>query len=166
MRFLLCAVACRGVSLVRDAWDDEQLLAALREAEKARQAVPAEFVQAARTAYAWHNIDTELADLTYDSQRDEGRAVIVRSETASVRALTFTSASVTIELEVTGHCVLGQVSPAREGTIEAQTTAGAITIIPVDEIGCFAVDPKPTSPFRLRCRTLDGADVMTGWIML
>ena len=151
---------------MRDAWDDEHLLASLREAERARRAVPAEFVQAAKTAYAWHNIDAELAQLTYDSQRDDTRSVIVRSETASVRALTFTSASVTIELEVTGHSVLGQISPAREGTIEAQTSAGAIMVIPVDEIGCFSVDPKPTSPFRLRCRTADGTDVVTGWIML
>jgi hypothetical protein len=155
------------VSLVPDAWDDdEQLLASLREAVSARQAVPEDFVQAAKTAYAWHNIDTELARLTYDSQRDDTRSLVVRSETASVRALTFTSASVTIELEVTGHSLLGQVSPAREGTIEAQASTGAIVVIPVDEIGCFSVDPKPASPFRLRCRTVNGTDVVTGWIML
>ena len=151
---------------MREAWDDEQLLASLREAERARRAVPAGFVQAAKTAYAWHNIDAELAQLTYDSQRDDARSATVRSETASVRALTFTSASVTIELEVTGHSVLGQLSPAQEGTIEAQTSAGATTVTLVDEIGCFSVDPKPASPFRLRCRTADGADVVTGWIML
>lgn len=151
---------------MRDAWDDEQLLASLREAERVRRAVPAGFVQAAKTVYAWHNIDAELAQLTYDSQRDVTRSAMVRSETASVRALTFTSASVTIELEVTGHSVLGQLSPAREGTIEAQTSAGAIMVVAVDEIGCFSVDPKPASPFRLRCRAADGADVVTGWIML
>jgi len=151
---------------MRDDWDDEQLLVALREARRARQAVSAKFVQAAKAAYAWHNIDAELAQLTYDSQRDDARNMIVRSETASVRALTFTSASVTIELEVAGHSVLGQVSPAREGTVEAQTSAGTFMTVPVDEIGCFSVDPKPASPFRLRCRTLDGVDVVTGWIML
>jgi hypothetical protein len=152
---------------MHDAWDDdEQFLAALRDAERARQAVPAEFIRAAKTAYAWHNIDAELAQLTYDSERDGTQDVIVRSETASVRALTFTSASIAIELEVTGHSILGQISPAREGTIEVQTSAGSIAIVPVDEIGCFSVDPKPPSPFRLRCRTADGADVMTGWIML
>jgi hypothetical protein len=36
----------------------------------------------------------------------------------------------------------------------------------VDEIGCFAVEPIPASPFRLRCRTADGTDVLTGWITL
>jgi hypothetical protein len=36
----------------------------------------------------------------------------------------------------------------------------------VDEIGCFAIDPIPDGPFRLRCRTADGTDVLTGWITL
>ncbi|HEX7162926.1 MAG TPA: hypothetical protein VF223_17040 [Trebonia sp.] len=98
--------------------------------------------------------------------RDDAAAATVRAETASVRALTFTSASVTIELEVTGHSVLGQISPVREGTVEARTSAGAFVTVTVDEIGCFAVDPKPASPFHLRCRTVDGADVVTGLIML
>jgi hypothetical protein len=151
---------------MRDAWDDERLLAALRDAERARRAVPGGFVQAARAAYAWHNLDAELAQLTYDSQHDDAAAATVRAETASVRALTFTSASVTIELEVTGHSVLGQISPVREGTVEARTRAGAVVTVPVDEIGCFAVDPKPADPFHLRCRTVDGADVVTGLIML
>jgi len=39
-------------------------------------------------------------------------------------------------------------------------------VTPVDEIGFFTVDPKPHGSFRLRCRTPDGADVMTGWINL
>ena len=41
-----------------------------------------------------------------------------------------------------------------------------MTSSPVDEIGCFAVTPIPASPFRLRCRMEDGADVLTGWITL
>ena len=42
-------------------WDNDDLLAALREALRAREAVPPEFVEAARNAFAWHNIDSELA---------------------------------------------------------------------------------------------------------
>src|SRR5262249_56172362 len=53
---------------------DDELLAALRHAVAARQAVPAEFVAAAKNAFAWHNIDAELAQLTYDSIRDAGLA--------------------------------------------------------------------------------------------
>ncbi len=151
---------------MRDGWDDEQLLGALREAMRARQAVPPGFVETGKSAYAWHNIDAELAQLTYDSSRDKDRSASVRSETASIRALTFTSAHTSIELEVTEDSLLGQVMPPGEGTIEAQTREGATTAAPVDEIGCFSIEPIPPSPFRLRCRTARGTDVVTGWITL
>ena len=147
--------------------DDEELLAALGEALRAREAVPEWFVETGKNAYAWHNIDAELAQLTYDSDSDtgRGRAAAVRSENASIRALTFTSARLSIELEVGEGSLLGQIIPPRAGTLEVHTTAG-VTSSPVDEIGCFVVEPIPTSPFRLRCRTEDGADVLTGWITL
>jgi hypothetical protein len=154
---------------VRDGWDDEELLTALREAMRAREAVPAEFIEMGRNAYAWHNIDAELAQLTYDSDRDADLMASLRSETASIRALTFTSAHLSIEVEVTDESLVGQVVPVvpeREGTIEVQAKAGATTTTSVDEIGCFAVSPKPASPFRLRYRAADGTDVVTGWITL
>ncbi len=151
---------------MRDGWDDEQLLAALRESVRAREAVPAWFVETGKNAYAWHNIDAELAQLTYDSSHDQSEAAVTRSETASIRALTFTSAHLSLELEVTETSLLGQIIPPRAGTMETHTRAGSITTTPVDEIGCFALDPIPASPFRLRCRTADGADVLTGWITI
>jgi hypothetical protein len=62
--------------------------------------------------------------------------------------------------------LLGQVMPPGEGTIEAQTRAGAIAAAPVDEIGCFSLEPVPPGPFRLHCRLAHGPDVVTGWIDL
>ena len=150
---------------MRDAMHDEQLLELLREAMKARQAVPAHFVETAKNAYAWHNIDAELAQLTYDSQADTEPLAFVRSETASIRSLTFTSAHLSLELEVGKDSLLGQVIPPQAGTLETYTKAG-LTTSPVDESGYFAVEPIPASPFRLRFRTADGADVVTGWITL
>ena len=146
-------------------WDDEQLLAALGEAMRARREVPEWFVETGKNAYAWHNIDAELAQLTYDSSRDHDTVGAVRSEAASIRALTFTSGRLSIELEVGEGSLLGQVIPPRAGTVEAHTKTG-VTTWPVDEIGCFAITPIPISPFRLRCRTEDGVDVLTGWITL
>jgi len=151
---------------VSEGWDDEQLLEALREAMRARQAVPASFIEMAKNAYAWHNIDAELAQLTYDSDSDQDGAAVMRSEAASIRALTFTSAHLSIELEVTDGSLLGQIIPPQQGTVEVQTKAGASTTTRLDEIGCFSVVPIPARPFRLRCRTADGTDVLTGWIVL
>ena len=146
-------------------WDDEQLLAALGEALKARAAVPSWFVQTGKNAYAWHNIDAELAQLTYDSRSDADAMAVSRSETASIRALTFTSASLSIELEVADGSLFGQVVPPQAGMLEIGTKAGMATS-PVDEGGFFAVEPVPPGPFLLRFRSTDGAYVMTGWITL
>ena len=151
---------------MRNGWDDERLLAALGEAIKAREDVPSWFIETGKNAFAWHNIDAELAQLTYDSNEDQHEPAVMRSETASVRSLTFTSAHLTVELEVAGNALLGQIIPPRAGTLETHTRAGEIRTTEVDEIGCFAVDPIPDGPFRLRCRTADGTDVLTGWITL
>ena len=148
-----------------DGWDDEQLVTALGEAMKARQTVPSWFTETGKNAYAWHNIDAELAELTYDSRTDADAMAVARSETASIRALTFTSAHLSIELEVAEGSLLGQIVPPQAGTLETHTKTG-MTPSPVDEAGFFALEPIPPGPFLLRFRTTDGAYVMTGWITL
>ena len=150
---------------MRNDWDDEQLLGALREAMRAREAVPSWFVEMGKNAYAWHNIDAELAQLTYDSQADTEQLAFVRSETASIRSLTFTSAHLSLELEVGKDSLLGQVIPPQAGTLETYTKAG-LAASPVDESGYLALEPIPPNPFRLRFQTSDGTDVVTGWITL
>lgn len=147
----------------RSSEQDDDLLCTLRRAMNARRDVPADFVQAARGAYAWHNIDQELAQLTYDSsQHADG----TRAETASIRALTFKSARLTIELEVIDDSLVGQIIPAHDSPIEIQTTSGATTRTAIDEYGCFQITPVPQDQFRLSCRAADGADVLTSWISL
>ena len=150
---------------MRNGWDDEELLAELREAMRARRAVPSWFVETGKSAYAWHNIDAELAQLTYDSQTDADRLAAVRSENASIRALTFTSAHLSLELEVGNDALFVQVMPPQAGILETHTKAG-LTTSPGDESGYFAVQPIPDSPFRLRFHTTGGIDVVTGWITL
>jgi hypothetical protein len=151
---------------MRDGWDDEQLLTALRESVQAREAVPSWFVEMGKNAYAWHNIDAELAQLTYDSVRDAEPVAATRAEAASIRALTFTSAHLTIELEVTPDSLVGQIVPVQAATIEVQARAGDPVPVAADEIGCFLIHPIPRGPFRLHCRLAAGADVLTDWITL
>jgi hypothetical protein len=149
-----------------DNWDDDELLRELQQALRARRAVPPEFVEAAKNAFAWRNIDAELAQLTYDSIDGSGLIAATRSEAASIRALTFTHPRLIIELEVSADAVLGQIVPAQSGTIEVQTHAGADPEISTDEIGCFSIQPIPPGPFRLRCRVAADIDVLTGWVTL
>jgi hypothetical protein len=154
------------VSAMPEVYDDEELLAVLRQALAERQAVPPEFVEAAKNAFAWHNSDAELAELTYDSSRDAEPAPSTRAETASIRALTFTSAHLTIELEVTHDSLLGQIVPAQPGSIKVQLRDGAESTVPADGIGRFTIRPMPAGTFRLYCRTAADADALTNWITL
>ena len=147
-------------------WDDEQLQALLKEALQESQAVPPDFFQTGKNAYAWHGVDDELAQLSYDSERDRDAVAGVRAEAASIRALPFTSPHLTIELEVGEDALLGQLVPTGEGTIDVQTQTGVIATVSVDEVGCFPISPIPPSPFRLRCRSTAGPSVVTGWITL
>jgi hypothetical protein len=153
------------VSAVSAGLTDDELLEALRRAVTARDAVPADFVAAAKQAFAWHNIDAELAQLTYDS-REAGHALATRTEAASIRALTFTSDRLTIELEVAQDSLVGQVVPAQPAVITVLPRTGSEIVITADEIGCFSVEPIPAGQFRLRCRTSAGVETMTGWITL
>jgi hypothetical protein len=127
--------------------------------------VPADFVAAAKDAFAWHNIDAELARLTYDS-RDADYALATRTEAASIRALTFTSDRLTIELEVGQDSLVGQIVPAQPAVVSVLPRSGNEIVIEADEIGCFSVEPIPLGQFRLRCRVSAGVETMTGWITL
>jgi len=151
---------------VNNSLDDGPLLAALRAAVEARAAVPAAFVEAGRNTYAWHNIDAELASLSYDSLQDAGQAAALRSEDASVRALTFQSARFSIEVEITDDALFGQLIPPQPGAAEIQTRSGATVTAPIDDAGCFSFERRPAGPFRLRCHTEAQADVRTGWVAI
>ena len=145
---------------------DDELLAALRDALAAREQVPADFMAAARNAFAWQDIDAELAQLTYDSMRDGELAAASRAEAASIRALTFASANLTIELDVAQDTIVGQVVPAQSAVVTVLPRTGGEVAVTADEIGCFSIEPIPLGQFRLRCVTDAGVEVLTGWITL
>jgi hypothetical protein len=151
---------------VSKSWDDEKLLAELRLAMAARAAVPLAFVEAGKNAYAWRHIEAELAALTYDSRYDRELSASTRSESesASIRAITFASARFSIEVEISDDAVFGQLIPPQPGTMEITTLAGQTTAGEIDEVGCFSIEPKPDSAFRVRFRTKDQPDVLTDWV--
>src|SRR5439155_1472035 len=90
---------------------EEERNAALRAARD----VPRRFVEAGQAALAWHNIDAELAALTYDSAAERPERLgatraeqlgatraeqlgATRAESATLRALTFASNRLSIHL--------------------------------------------------------------------
>jgi hypothetical protein len=149
--------------------DDEQLLAALGDAVQEVQDVPRDFIEAGKAAYAWRTIDAELAALTYDSALSgtaEADGLIpagTRAEPAVLRGLTFTSDRLTVEIQIGTDGLLGQIAPPQAGQAEVQFVTGGSTVVPIDEIGWFALRPAPGAAFRLRLRT-GGDDVLTSWV--
>jgi hypothetical protein len=89
----------------------------------------------------------------------------VRAERAAVRALSFLASDISIELEVTPDALLGQLVPARPGTIEVQAQDGSRQAVTVDESGWFAIRPLPSAMFRLHLQTAND-NVITEWVRL
>jgi hypothetical protein len=145
-------------------WNDDELLEALRDALATSEEVPQAFVEAGKAAFVWRTIDAELAALTYDSDWDVREPVLVRSESATLRSLTFASDGWTIELELTPDGVLGQLDPPDTGTVTARDDAGELASAEVDELGFFALRPVPTVPYRLVCSVDSGITILTGWV--
>jgi hypothetical protein len=152
--------------------DDDDLVAALQGAFRAEQEVPREFIEMGQAAYTWRNIDAELAALTFDSATELAAAAApVRSAEASPRFLTFSSADLTIELEIGPDGIVGQIVPPHPGRAEARPASGPVLDTEIDDIGCFVVRPLPGSPFRLHVATdtsqaSSGISAVTTWITL
>lgn len=143
---------------------DDELLTELGEAVRAAQQVPSSFIAAGKAAFAWRTVDSDLAELSNDSL--SGTTSGTRAERAEIRALTFVSGELTIEVEVTDEALVGQIVPAQTGTIEWEGPKGRSGMVPVDEVGWFAIRPTPSGPVRLHLRTGSGHTVRTEWITL
>jgi hypothetical protein len=144
--------------------DDDQLLAAVDDALREARDVPREFVEAGKAAYAWHNIDAELAALTYDSADDRRLAAATRAERAALRDLTFATPQLKIHIQVTDKALHGQIVPPQRSDIELRTSQQPPVVISTDDDGWFTVQPIPIGSFRLHCRTATGATALTDWI--
>jgi hypothetical protein len=153
------------VIAMADSWDEEELLAALRQVfDSQREPPPSEITEAGKKIFSWHGIGKDLAQLTYDSANEADREPVTRTEAADIRSMTFSSARITIELEFTADVVLGQVVPPQLTTITMQLGNGRETSLAADEAGYFSIRPAPAGAFRLRCQNDGDADVLTAWI--
>jgi hypothetical protein len=161
------------VRYVRSQWwsDDGELLAMLGDALGSARDVPHAFIRAGKAVYRPPDLDAELAALIYDSECERAddtarEPALTRADTAALRALTFASSGLTIELEVTDGGLLGQVVPPEPAVVEVQVQDGTASQFAADRLGCFTVRPVPRVPFRLRCRIGSRVDVLTSWLSL
>jgi len=152
---------------VTGAWwdDDDKLLGAIKVALEAADDVPTNFVETGKASFAWHDIDAELAALTYDSASDRLAGAGTRADPATLRNLTFDAGRLTIEIEIIGDVLHGQVVPPQAGEIEVRRADGTSRPLPISDVGYFTT-AAPEGAFRLYCRTAGDIVVQTNWITL
>ncbi|MDF5758336.1 hypothetical protein [Spongiactinospora sp. TRM90649] len=148
------------------------ILGALRAALSRTAPVPPDAAGAAKAIYTLRDIDSELADLTYDSAGRRVPAAAERGSVAAVRTVTLESPTTIIELGFTGRVVVGQIVPVDPGAgppgpsdLDVQTMGGESARVPFDELGRFEIEPVPAETFRLHCRVAHVPGVVTTvWI--
>jgi hypothetical protein len=144
---------------------DEEFALAMLE-EELRQAtaildpVPPGLRQIAVEAFALHDLDSRIAELTFDSVVD---AIPVRGAAGAPRMLTFHAGEVTVDVELTPQGLMGQVLPPRSARIEVLSGPQAGVPLTTDDMGRFTSETSPTGPFALRLRT-GGQVIVTDWL--
>jgi hypothetical protein len=154
---------------------DERLLGELRLAASVFDPVPSAVIEAAKAAWTWRNIDTELAELTYDSWSDDKALAGVRGAATmerTSRLLSFEAkdAAVGLELELATEgeewSLVGQIVPPQPGVVEVHHRRGS-ELVEADVVGRFAVTSIAPGLFRLSVRpSSQSGQVATAWIQV
>ncbi|WP_406358331.1 hypothetical protein OHB56_37540 [Streptomyces sp. NBC_01635] len=140
--------------------DADLLEEELRQAAAVLDPLPPALLQSAVDAYALHDLDTKVAELSFDSLVD---ALPVRGAEAPPRMLTFSVGEVTVDVEVTAHGLMGQLMPPQPARIEVLGGPQPGSSLTADDMGRFTGTAPPSGPFALRLRTA-GDVVETEWL--
>jgi hypothetical protein len=143
---------------------DDELLATLGRALDAADPVPESVLVGARAAFTWRNIDTELAQIVFDSNSELAG---VRSEDIN-RQVTFEAPGVEIEVMVVengNRRLVGQLVPPVERTVEL-VGSDSVLSVDTDRLGRFDFDDIAPGPVRIVVRGADGERlVQTEWVL-
>lgn len=148
--------------------DDAELEKQLREIAARFDPVPPRLRKAAVDSHTWRTVDSELAELVFDSLADDNAALVRGPEHA--RLLSFQASGLTIDVEVTSsgpdRKIIGQLAPPQRVAVEVRQGLN-VTGLDADELGRFS-GPLRSGPFSLRCTTGTHPDrpVVTDWIAL
>ncbi|MFC8005098.1 hypothetical protein ACFUCH_06920 [Streptomyces olivaceus] len=143
-----------------DDWDCGLLEEELRQAAAILDPVPAGLRGIAVDAFALHDLDARVAELTFDSLVD---GIPVRGESDPPRMLTFQADAVTVDVEVTEDGLIGQLLPPGPARIEVLSGPREYARLTADDLGRFTGEAPPSGPFALRLRT--GREVVvTEWL--
>lgn len=143
--------------------EEERLLADLAEALHAAQHPQTELIVAnAQDAFSYASLEDELAHLVYDSLLENDLVGTVRAADTS-RMVIFECQALTMELEIRGRDIVGQIGPPGPATVIVETSDGAMAEVRADDLGCFATRVSdPTGPLRFRV-SRPGSSAITEW---
>jgi len=143
---------------------DDELVELIAHALDADDPVPEHVLEGARAAFTWRTIDTELAEMVFDSAHE---LTGVRSEDTD-RQVTFRAPGVEIEVMVVENGtrrLIGQLVPPSETTVEL-VGADAVYSSTTDRLGRFIFDELAPGPVRLVVLGADGARIVqTEWVL-
>ena len=143
-----------------DELDLDLLEEELRRATAILDPVPPELRQIAVEAFALHDLDAQIAELTFDSVVD---AIPVRGAVDVPRMLTFHAGGVTVDVELSARGLMGQVLPPQTAGVEVLSGPVSGSPLETDSMGRFTYGEPPAGPFALRLRTGEGV-LVTDWL--
>ena len=148
------------------AQSDEELLARLGALIARVDPVPDGVVAAARACGSWHNVESDLALLTYDSASQGRELAGVRGDQG--RLLSFRSETLAVDLEILpgGAGIVGEIEGPRRARVDVHHSAGS-SHEAADELGRFRVRDVPEGLLRLEITDEETARVTrTAWILV
>jgi hypothetical protein len=156
---------------LRDEPDDAVLEEELRQIIEVLDPVPEHLLAAAKDCYTWRTVDSDLAELVFDSVAED-HGVLVRGADQA-RLLSFEATGLTVDVQVTGigqaRRIIGQLAPPQRATVRIRqgSDGSDVTYLEADELGRFS-GPLREGPFSLACTgTAAGSrPVITDWIAL
>jgi hypothetical protein len=142
--------------------DDEGLMEELARAAQQERDVPDRRRRAAYAAFAWRTIDQDLMSLTHDSLLSATAAVRGAED---ARTLAFEGGGLSLELEVEGSVLTGQVLLTESlGEVTMERADGESRTTRTDAAGFFSLpDAAGTVRFAFE---LDGVVRRTEWVVL
>lgn len=141
---------------------EEMLLKMIGQMLQLTDPIPQDAVQTAELFGDLHNLDAELANLTFDSYADAA-AVVVRAGADGRRVIVCESAEIRIDVELIddGDVAIGQIDPGQGAVVVAEGLNGQLTTT-CDQRGRFQMS-LPAGIVRFCVRHGD-ASVVTPWI--
>ena len=141
--------------------DDDGLMEELARAMAQVAEVPDHRREAARAAFTWRTIDEELLALTHDSLELADAAV---RGALDVRTLGFETDGLSLQLEVDGDRVFGQVLDSNVDEVVVESVGEGSQTSPVDASGVFSV-VVPAGQVRFGVQ-VGGVLRRTPWVVL